>query len=74
MGTSWLRMTILPESSPFDCLRLRGAYISRSKPVKKGLMLSGYGQSLPAIVVERMVNYLAQLEGDKEPPPEQQQL
>jgi hypothetical protein len=26
MGTSWLRVAIVPESSPLKCLRLRGAY------------------------------------------------
>jgi hypothetical protein len=26
MGTSWLRVAILPEDSPYGGLRLRGAY------------------------------------------------
>ena len=40
MGTSWLRVAILPECSPYGCLRLRGAYkrTSVSERLKRLLM------------------------------------
>ena len=38
-------------------------------PFQDNVMPKDYGQKLPAIAVEKMVNYLAQLEEGKEPPP-----